>query len=103
MLSILFDNGFSFNVDSVNEIMNSNGNTENTAELVMWCSLMSGVNAAEIKRNITAENMAHFVVKSDGEVIDEMSGFSVIRSITKILTQYERTLVIQATNAELEQ
>lgn len=92
MLTVVFDNAFSFEIDSINEIF-----TGDTSELVLRCPITLEQNDDEIRKNVTPENMAHFTVRSDGTQVDEFVGYSTIRSVTKVLTRYERTLAIQCT------
>lgn len=92
MLSIQFDSGFSFEIESISETYNGDNGSY---DLMLRCSLM-GEKSAEIQKSITPQNMKHFIVLSDDEQVDEFVGYSHIVSVDKIITKHERSLCVRA-------
>jgi len=85
------DGGFEFDIDAVTEAYDGQSKT---SVLNIRCPL-TGKDASAVRKHIIPDNTKHIIVKSEGEEIDEYTGYRDIVTIEKTITHFERTLNVR--------
>jgi len=97
-LTIKLDNGFEFDADPINE-------THNIIDKTKFISInapLDSVDISAVEKNITVENMRHFVAVADDKEVYEFTGYTDNIVIHKIIGKHGMFMTLNAQKNKTE-